>query len=57
MSAVTVVVIVGFVCCALIIRALAAMQNGRDARAWHSDVATDRVRISGDTPWRAMMDE
>jgi hypothetical protein len=57
MSAVTVAVIVVFVCCALVIRALSAMENGRAARAWHSDIATDRMRMSGDTPWRAMMDE
>ncbi|MFI6773905.1 hypothetical protein [Nocardia sp. NPDC050412] len=50
MSAVTVAVIIGFICCALIIRALAMM--GRD-----SDTATERVRIFGDTPYRAMMDE
>jgi hypothetical protein len=50
MSAVTVAVIIGFTCCALIIRALAMM--GRD-----SDITTERVRIFGDTPYRAMMDE
>ncbi|MFX0576825.1 hypothetical protein [Nocardia nepalensis] len=57
MSAVTVAVIVVFVCCALAIRALSTMESGRAARAWHSDAATDRMRMSGDTPWRAMMDE
>ncbi|MEV4129645.1 hypothetical protein [Nocardia sp. NPDC049707] len=52
MSAVTVAVIIGFVCCALIIRALAMLEQGRD-----SDIATERVRVFGDTPNRAMMDE
>lgn len=52
MSAVTVAVIVGFVCCALIIRALATLERGPDL-----DVATERIRIFGNTPYRAMMDE
>ncbi|WP_157124384.1 hypothetical protein [Nocardia pseudovaccinii] len=50
MSAVTVAVLIGFVCCALIIRALSVMEQD-------SDSATERVRIFGDTPYRAMMDE
>lgn len=52
MSAVTVAVLIGFVCCALIIRALSIMGQRQD-----SDIATERVRIFGDTPYRAMMDE
>ncbi|MFI7666481.1 hypothetical protein [Nocardia sp. NPDC049526] len=50
MSAVTVTVLIGFVCCALLIRALSIV--GQD-----SDSATERVRIFDDTPYRAMMDE
>jgi preprotein translocase subunit SecG len=57
MSAVTVAVIVGFVLCALAIRALSTMENGREPRPWESDFAADRVRVIGDTPSRAMMDE
>jgi hypothetical protein len=57
MSAVTVAVIVGFVCCALAIRALAMMGNGRERDSWETDLATDRVRVTGGTPTRAMMDE
>ncbi|MEV5836044.1 hypothetical protein [Nocardia sp. NPDC052112] len=52
MSAVTVAVLIGFVCCALIIRALSMSEHGRD-----SEVATEPVRLFGDTPYRAMMDE
>ncbi|MEU0500446.1 hypothetical protein [Nocardia sp. NPDC005998] len=57
MSAVAVAVIIGFVLCALAIRALSMVLEGRDARAWQSAAATDPVRISGDTPWRAMIKE
>ncbi|MET8873940.1 hypothetical protein [Nocardia sp. NPDC004604] len=57
MSAVAVAVIIGFVLCALAIRALSTVVEGREARAWQSAAVTDPVRISGDTPWRAMMDE
>ncbi|MFQ6328094.1 hypothetical protein ACLMAL_18400 [Nocardia sp. CWNU-33] len=56
MSAVTVAVIVGFVCCALAIRALGTA-NGREARSWETDLATGRIRVTGGTPSRAMMDE
>ncbi|WP_433732944.1 hypothetical protein ACQP0C_11635 [Nocardia sp. CA-129566] len=56
MSAVAVAVIIGFVLCALAIRALSTVVQARDARAWQS-VATDPVRIAGDTPWRAMIKE
>ncbi|MGY4100494.1 hypothetical protein ACW2Q0_13210 [Nocardia sp. R16R-3T] len=52
MSAVTVAVLIGFVCCALVIRALALLAQGQD-----SGVVTERVRMFGDTPYRAMMDE
>lgn len=56
MSAVAVAVIIGFVLCALAIRALSTVVEARDARAWQP-VATDQVRIAGDTPWRAMIKE
>ncbi|MFE9575849.1 hypothetical protein ACFYO1_05650 [Nocardia sp. NPDC006044] len=46
MSAVTVAVIVGFVCCALVIRALGA--RGEDRRVQSVVVEDDRVRA-----WRA----
>ncbi len=52
MSAVTVAVIIGFVCCALIIRALSMLEQRRD-----SELTTERVRMFGNTPYRAMMDE
>jgi len=58
MSAVAVALIVGFIVSALVIRALSiVIENGRGPRSWHADVATNRIRMSGDTPWRAMMDE
>ncbi|MEV4235098.1 hypothetical protein AB0J47_07955 [Nocardia sp. NPDC049737] len=57
MSGVAVAVIVGFILCALGIRALSTLVEGRGATSWHPDVATDSVRMSGDTPYRAMMDE
>jgi hypothetical protein len=54
MSVVTVAVIVGFVCCVLLIRAL---ENGQQRRSWETNAAPERVRVSDDRSWRAMMDE
>ncbi|WP_433759861.1 hypothetical protein [Nocardia sp. CA-135398] len=52
MSAAAVALIVVFVSSALVIRALSIIVEGRD-----SDATTERARIFGDTPYRAMMDE
>ncbi|MFD0364532.1 hypothetical protein ACFQZZ_24085 [Nocardia sp. GCM10030253] len=57
MSAVTVAVIVGFVCCALAIRAVSTMAAEREPGAWETDLAADRIRVAGGTPTRAMMEE
>jgi hypothetical protein len=53
MSVIAVAVVVGFICCALVIRALAATGE-RAALRWES---TERARIAGDMRWRAMMEE
>ena len=53
MSTVTVAVLAGFVCCALLLRALTM----RERRAWQADATTDRVAIPADRSWRAMMNE
>ncbi|WP_157110335.1 hypothetical protein [Nocardia anaemiae] len=52
MSTAAVALIVVFISSALVIRALSVMVQRPD-----SNIATERVRIFGDTPYRAMMDE
>ncbi|WP_228002868.1 hypothetical protein [Nocardia australiensis] len=57
MSAVTVAVIVGFVCCALVIRALESLGRGYERRRWDPGFGGQWVRIDQGTPRRAMMKE
>ncbi|WP_433201943.1 hypothetical protein ACQP1G_11285 [Nocardia sp. CA-107356] len=57
MSTVTVAVIVGFVLCALLIRALSMMESGRAVRSWETDAAARQVRVTTGMPRRAMMDK